>query len=165
MLRYLAVMAHMLLLMVFFGGCGVEGDRQDGSHDIVAEPADVEVADPNALMRTNYYYVSNPPATSGGCSSALRLSASGTGITEVTPQSGCWINQLGPHPSWDSKTSAGTTYLSDTWYLQGTAFDKDYTFATGEAWCDPANTVTVKVVGTTITSLTYWFTDDWDCFW
>ncbi len=160
MLRSLATLAYMFVLMITLGACGVEGDREDGSHDMLAELADVEVADPNALMKINYYFVSNP--TAGGCASALRLSASGTGITNVQP-SGCWVDYWGPAPSWDPLNSAGTTYLSDTWYIQGTAFDKDYTSATYQAWCGSTDQVTVRVVGTTITSLTYWFTDDYDC--
>ncbi len=110
---------------------------------------------------TYTYYVSNPSA--GGCSSALRLTATGTGITSITP-SGCWIDELGPAPSWDALTSASVNSLLDTWFIRGTAFDKDNVSANYQAWCGTANQVRVRVVATTVSHLYFMFTDDYDCF-
>jgi hypothetical protein len=151
-------------LLLLFASAGCDESMIDEPNGIEAadsanEPLDVPEAPigMNAKV-TKTYYVSNP----NKCSNALRLTATGTGITEIKP-SGCWIDYWGPAPTWDTLTSAGTSTLTDTWYIRGTAFDKDYTSATYQAWCGSDDLVTVKVTGTTVTKLTFWFTDDPDC--
>lgn len=153
-----------ILGVVLVSACAPESDvplDEDG-HFVAVDGR--EGVDPATGMKTKTYYVSNP--TSAGCSSALKLTAKGTSITKISP-SGCVISctDCGIAPTWDSLTSAGVSTLSDTWYNQSDKFDKDYTSATGQAWCDSSVPVTVVVTGSSITSLSYWFTDDSDCWW
>lgn len=155
MKRILTSLPFLLLL----ASCEMQAEEASDTGD---NPDAVSFDEFGNARVTKTYYVSNP--TSSGCANALRLTAKGTGITEIKP-SGCMLNgNTWRIPSWDSLTSAGTTQLSDTWYVRSSAFDKDYTSASSEAWCGPSNQVTVKVTGTTVTSLTYWFTDDQDCY-
>lgn len=99
---------------------------------------------------TKTYYVSNPYSAANdysGCSNGLKLTGSGSKITSVKPSGG--------GVSWDTLTSAGTSTLYDTWYCKGSTCDKDYTSGV----CFYLGTVTVKVTGTTVSSLKYYFTD------
>jgi hypothetical protein len=133
-------------------------EAQDYDDEFVPDP---ETFEP---VLTRYYYINNP-TTSGGCSNALRLTATGTNLTRIIP-SGCTVNGTGAtaHPSWTTLTSAGAISLSDTWYdRQYDQFDHAATSANWYAWCGSGNTVTVRVTGTTVTRLTYWFTDDTRC--
>ncbi len=159
-------MNRMFVIYAFFlAGCDesmIADPATESSADTAAnEPIDVpDAPDGMTAKVTKTYYVYNP--TSGGCANALQLTATGTGITSITP-SGCWVDYWGPAPSWDTLTSGGTTKLTDTWYIRGTKFDKDNASASYQAWCGSSDRVTVKVTGTTVTRLTYWFTDDADC--
>lgn len=149
------MMTAVLLSLLGLAGC--EAD------EVATENAPAPTMGVDELGRiTKTYYVSNPSA--GGCSSALWLQARGTGITSVVPY-GCNLDGTNnpAHPTWDSLTSGGVNTLSDTWYIRGTAFDKDNTSASSHAWCGQWNVVTVQVTGTTVTGLSYWFTDNSRC--
>ncbi|MBI5794540.1 hypothetical protein HZA87_05705 [Candidatus Uhrbacteria bacterium] len=112
---------------------------------------------------TKTYYIYNP--TSGGCSSALKLTAKGTKITKIVPL-GCVVNGTGAtaHPSWTTLTSGGTSPLSATWYdRKYDTFTTAATSANWYDWCGSTDLVTVKVTGTSVSSLSYWFTDSSSC--
>lgn len=108
---------QVVLLIGSFGslvGCADESPENnfvmndDGEYDAIE--MNVE-ADPKAVTKT--YYISNP--TASGCSSALKLTAKGSKITQIKP-SGCEISctACGTAPSWDTLTSAGASTLYDT---------------------------------------------------
>ena len=156
-------MKLLTLVLSVVAGCASDSVSTDTGVDSSSEGRlDAWEASEKSVVKT--YYVFNP--TSNGCSSALKLTAEGTGITKIA-LSGCEVDATGRVPTFDSKTSGGTSKLSDTWYMRGTVstatFDKDYTSANYQAWCDLHTQVTVKVTGTSVTGLLYWFTDDLDC--
>lgn len=147
-----------LLPLFLLVGCATSSSASvDTSADTAVPAKELEPSanGRNSRAVTRTYYIYNP--TSAGCSSALRLTARGSGITSIVP-TGCY----GP-PTWDSLTSAGASTLTDTWYARGTRFSKDYTSASTAAWCDEGNLVTVRVTGASVTSLSYWFTDSSAC--
>ncbi|MFA6131446.1 MAG: hypothetical protein WC702_00030 [Patescibacteria group bacterium] len=165
-MRVFALVLAFLFGLFGLSACEAPPVEAEVVYDTAGDPIEAVAPDMDAdmLERTNTYYIYNP--TSGGCSSALWLKATGSRITKITP-SGCVVNGTAAtaHPSWDSLTSSGTSTLQDTWYNRSNKFDKDYTSATGEAWCgnDTSTKVKVIVVGTSISHLYYWFTDDGDC--
>ncbi len=147
-MRLLTRAFPLLCLINLLPACAEEDDfpEMDDDGNFVAESGREEI-DPATGMKTAYYYVSNPTAD---CSTALQLTAKGTGLTAVTPSGG--------GITWDSLTSGGTTSLGDTWFYKDTYYrmDKDWTGSSGYL---ALGTVTVKVTGTTVTKLSYWFTD------
>ncbi|KKW32742.1 MAG: hypothetical protein UY76_C0018G0005 [Candidatus Uhrbacteria bacterium GW2011_GWA2_52_8d] len=136
------------VFIFFFFLLGMIGCADVSSNfDTAGEDKDGDfMASEKAITRT--YYVSNP--TYPYCSSALYLKATGSSITKIVPSGG--------GVSWDTKTSSGTSSLYDTWYYKASygRMDKDWSSSSGGL---ALGTVTVKVTGSSVTKLNYWFTD------
>ncbi|MEI6510415.1 MAG: hypothetical protein WCO25_00045 [Candidatus Uhrbacteria bacterium] len=164
------VLILSVLSMLFLVGCD---DGQPPTGDAVAELlSDTAefLADTGALpehepmaaayvMRTSTYYISNPHVAANnytGCASAVRVQATGTGITSITLTNTTY--------TFDVLSSASTNSLVDTWFTQDPtriAWDKDNSSSLGPVVFD---TITVRVVNTTLTHLYYWFTDSKSCY-
>jgi hypothetical protein len=150
----LAILAALSLFM----GCEDEVLGDTGVQP-VADTGGLEHGpmDPDMFARTATYYIANTLNAANeytGCSSAVRVTATGTGITKIV------LTDAGF--TFDTLTSGGTTRLYDTWYNQGTTrWDKDWTStSTGYGM---VGTIKVVVTGTTITGLSFWFTDSMGC--
>lgn len=161
----------MTALLGFLGGCAEQtAPTGDAVADLLSDTAglleDTGVLpergpmDEEFLARTSTYYISNPHNAGNGwvgCASAVRVKATGTGITSITMTNTTY--------SFDVLSSAATTSLTDTWYTHDAhalLWDKDWTSSTtGPVVFD---TITVKVVNTTLTHLYYWFTDSTSCY-
>ncbi|HBR80797.1 TPA: hypothetical protein DEA21_04125 [Candidatus Uhrbacteria bacterium] len=160
-----AVMAIIAFLPLTIG-CAPTDIVSEDTGDIEADLWDEDlIPDPETFesVITRTYYVYNP--TTGGCSSALRLTARGSRITKILP-SGCVVNGTAAtaHPSWTTLTSGGVSTLVDTWYARtGDRFDHTATSANYYEWCDSHAMVTVRVTGSSVTGLSYWFTDSTRC--
>lgn len=155
---------NVFLIMSLVLGCAEELPGDGSEAEVIfgeLDPADaaeeedvvsnLDADDPDddaAKSTSKTYYVSNPTSD---CSSALRLTASGTKVTSIKPKSSTGA-------TFDTLTSSGTSSLSDTWYCDTVGVcDKDRASATG---CGLLGTVTVTVAASTsVSGLKYWFTD------